>query len=90
LATLDAEYMTFEVGMALDPDMGAAVRTHLDVVASALAPYDTGRQYLNFTEAHTDPSRFYRGGVYDRLREVRSRVDPGELFRANHPIAPAR
>lgn len=89
LATLDASYLTFGVGMALDEGMTSAVRAQLDVVAAALAPYDTGRQYLNFTEDHTDPARFYRGGVYERLREVRSRVDPHELFRANHPIAPA-
>jgi FAD/FMN-containing dehydrogenase len=90
LATLDASYLTFEVGMALDEEMAAGVRAHLDVVAAAVAPYDTGRQYLNFTEAHTDPARFYRRDTYERLGVVRSRVDPDELFRANHPIAPAK
>ena len=52
----------------------------------ALAPYDTGRQYLNFTEASTDPARFYRPDVFHRLRAVKAAYDPDNLFRANHPI----
>jgi len=55
----------------------------------ALAPYDTGRQYLNFTEASTDPARFYRPDVFHRLRAVKAAYDPDDLFRANHPIPPA-
>lgn len=89
LATLDAEYMTFELGMLLDEPARPVVRRQLDAIADAFAPYDNGRQYLNFTEDHTDPSRFYKRDVYRRLREVKARVDPDELFRANHPIAPA-
>jgi hypothetical protein len=52
----------------------------------ALAPYDTGRQYLNFTEASTDPARFYRPDVFHRLRAVKAAYDPDNLFRANHSI----
>jgi FAD/FMN-containing dehydrogenase len=65
------------------------VRRQLDAIGEALAPYDTGRQYLNFTERPTDPARFYRPETYARLRAVRQRVDPDEVFRANHPIRPS-
>ena len=89
LATLDASFLTFELGLLLDPGQHGEVRRQLDVVADALAPYDNGRQYLNFTEASTDPGRFYAPGVLERLRAVKARVDPNDVFRANHPIAPA-
>ena len=44
--------------------------------AQALTPYDTGRQYLNFTEEETDPATFYRADAYRRLRAVKAAVDP--------------
>ncbi len=67
----------------------AAGRDRLDVVEQALAPYTNGKQYLNFTESHTDPARFYRDDAYRRLREVKAAVDPDEVFLSNHPIPPA-
>ena len=46
------------------------------MVREALTPYDTGRQYLNFTEEQTDPATFYREDAYRRLRAVKAEVDP--------------
>jgi FAD/FMN-containing dehydrogenase len=89
LSTLDAEYLTFAVGMVLDEDMYRANRSQLDRVAEALGPYDNGRSYLNFAERRIDPARFYTPSVYRRLRQVKRAFDPADLFRANHPIAPA-
>jgi hypothetical protein len=86
LNTLDASFMTFGVGIVADEAGHRANRSQLAVIAEALAPYDNGRQYLNFTEAETDPARFYTADAYARLREVRAAVDPGEVFRSNHPI----
>ena len=79
---VDASFLTFEVGLILDEAMRPGVRRQLDGIAQALAPYDEGRQYLNFTEAQTDPARFYRPEAYERLRAVKQRVDPDEVFRA--------
>jgi FAD/FMN-containing dehydrogenase len=89
LSTLDADYLTFAVGMVLNEEMYRANRSQLDKVAEALGPYDNGRSYLNFAERRTDPARFYTASVYRRLRQVKRAVDPTDLFRANHPIAPA-
>lgn len=89
LSTLDAGFITFGVGLALDEASYTAGRDRLDVVERALAPYTNGKQYLNFTESHTDPARFYRDDAYRRLREVKAAVDPDEVFLSNHPIPPA-
>jgi hypothetical protein len=90
LATFDAEYLTFGVGAVLDDETYAASRRQLAILRNALEPYDTGRQYLNFTEeANTDPAGFYRADAYRRLRTVKSAVDADNVFRANHPIPAA-
>jgi hypothetical protein len=90
LATFDAAYLTLGVGMVLDDETYRASHERLELLAGAFAPYDTGREYLNFAERPTDPARFYTPEVYGRLRAVKAQWDPEELFRANHPIAPAR
>ena len=89
LATFDAPFLTFQLGMVLDEETYAANRRHLAVLREALTPYDTGRQYLNFTEEETDPATFYRADAYHRLRAVKAAVDPDGVFRANHPIPAA-
>ncbi len=87
LSTFDSSYLSFGVGMVLDEDSYLAARAQLERIGKALAAFDTGRQYLNFTEDHTDPARFYRPGAYERLKAVRRRVDPDNVLRSNHPIA---
>jgi FAD/FMN-containing dehydrogenase len=89
LATFDADFLTFGIGMVTDYASYRVHRAAIDAHAEAFAPYDTGREYLNFTEEHTDPARFYTPHVYQRLREVKRSYDPGNLIRANHPIPPA-
>ncbi len=89
LDTLDCSFLTFALGLLFDETLRPVLRAQLDAVADAFAPYDSGRRYLNFTEApHTDPARFYKPEVYAHLRAVKQRVDPDELFRANHAIRP--
>ena len=89
LSTFDAEFITFGVGMALNEEMVKANQAQLDRLAEAFGPYVNGREYLNFTERSTDPARFYPPAVYRRLRAVKGAVDPGDVFRSNHPIPPA-
>ena len=89
LSTFDADYLTFAVGMVLNEEMYRAHRSQLARLREALGPYDNDRSYLNFAERRIDPARFYTPSVYRRLREVKRAFDPADLFRANHPIAPA-
>ena len=46
------------------------------------------RAWLDWTR--TDRARFYRPDVFHRLRGVKAAYDQDDLFRANHPIPPAR
>ena len=90
LGTFDAAYLTLGVGMVTSEEARRVNHERLMLIAGALAPYDTGRQYLNFAERRTDPARFYTPDAYRRLRAVKAVVDPQGLMRANHPIPPAR
>jgi FAD/FMN-containing dehydrogenase len=89
LDTFDAPFLTFAVGMVFDDETYRLNREHIASVRRAFAPYDTGREYLNFTEDEADPARFFTQRAYDRLREVKAAIDPENVFRANHPIAAA-
>ena len=48
-----------------------------------------GAELFNFAERAVDSETFYPGTTHDRLREIRERFDPSELFRANQRIQPA-
>jgi FAD/FMN-containing dehydrogenase len=89
LDTVEQPFLLFTFGLAADEAMKAAVEHHAELVLERLGPFDSGRRYLNFTETRVDPSVFYSDEAYARLRELRARYDPGELFGANHPIPPA-
>ncbi|MFL5885100.1 MAG: FAD-binding oxidoreductase [Thermoleophilaceae bacterium] len=90
LASIDAPFVMFAVGMTPTPEIKAAVETSLARVMDSLAGYDHGRAYLNFVEKPVETGRLFPPTVYRRLRQVKAQYDPRELFRANHPIAPAR
>jgi hypothetical protein len=45
--------------------------------------------YLNFAERPRDADAFYARPVLERLRAIKAKYDPGNMFHANHPIPPA-
>jgi len=90
IASIDAPFVMFAVGMTMTPEMGAAVHSSLTRVMESLAAYDAGQAYFNFVEKPVETGRLFPPTVYRRLREVKAQYDPRELFRANHPIPPAR
>ncbi|HEU4657553.1 MAG TPA: FAD-binding oxidoreductase [Capillimicrobium sp.] len=88
-ATLPGEISMFAVGAAGDPSSTAAVAETLQAVDAALAPHAAGL-YSNFVEVAADASAFFDAETWSRLRSVKRRYDPADLFRANHhvPAAP--
>ncbi len=45
LATIEAGFAMFAVGIPMTPEMGAAMKAHVEVVQAALASWDAGRDY---------------------------------------------
>jgi len=86
MASMAGSFATFSIGMAMDDAGAEGTRADLARVADALAPYDAGRRYSNFTEDQSGPERFFPAETVRRLQAVKSQYDPENVFRANHPI----
>jgi FAD/FMN-containing dehydrogenase len=89
-AHLDGAFLLFGVGVPVPPEAGAHVAADLASLQDAMAPYDTGRVYLNYHERGGSARTSFTPETYARLAEVRAAYDPAELFVASHRIAPAR
>jgi FAD/FMN-containing dehydrogenase len=85
-AHIDAEYISFAASMAASPDMAEKAARDLASLDEALAPYQSARKYLNFTEVASKPGEFFEKSTLDRLRAVKAQVDPEGIFRSNQPI----
>jgi FAD/FMN-containing dehydrogenase len=86
LATIDGKVLMFAVGMSMTPEMGAAVKAHVELVQTVLTRWDSGRMYLNFAEKRDRGERFFGDPTYRRLQAVKAAVDPDDVFRSDHPI----
>ena len=85
LDAIDQPFVCFTFGLTPDADALAAVDRQVQVLLGGLAPWDSGRRYLNFAESRIDPRSIFPPEGYERLRRARQRYDPTGLFRANHP-----
>jgi FAD/FMN-containing dehydrogenase len=85
----DASYIMNVHGRWRSPEDDAVVRTWARGVFQDLAPFATGGGYVNFLSAD-EASRVASayGPNYERLRELKGRFDPDNLFRMNHNIPP--
>jgi FAD/FMN-containing dehydrogenase len=86
VGSLQGQFLMFAVGMTPTPELGAAVRHHVELVQNALAPWDSGRMYLNFAERRERGERLFGDLTYRRLQAVKAAVDPDDVFRSNHPV----
>lgn len=82
---LDGQYLLFAGGLVLDAESASAVRSAVDELLDAVAPWRSDRDYLNFVEAKA-PARRLFGDALPRLGEIKQRVDPRNLIRSNHPL----
>jgi FAD/FMN-containing dehydrogenase len=85
LATLPGSFITFAIGFVPVPEAMAPTRAWLGAYKAALEPYDAGR-YFNFVEESFDITHIFAPEVLERLREVKQRYDPENLFHSNHPV----
>ena len=87
MGSIDAQFLLFAIGLAMDPEMGAAAEAHTGKVCEAMDDWASSRCYLNFVEREGESSVGFSDEAYARLREVKSQVDPDRLFQSNHDIA---
>ncbi|MEN3282423.1 MAG: hypothetical protein V7607_3563, partial [Solirubrobacteraceae bacterium] len=87
LAALEADFALYAVGITADEASAATVNAHVDAVKGALSQWNAGRRFLNFSERRSGEDA-YPPAVHRRLRAVKTLVDPDDVIRANHPIAP--
>jgi FAD/FMN-containing dehydrogenase len=88
LGKLGGGYLVFAAGMVMEPEVIPALQADLARVDAALAPYDNGLVYANFSERPTDASEIYAADALERLEDVKAQYDPENVLRANHEIAP--
>jgi FAD/FMN-containing dehydrogenase len=73
-----------------DPGDSARNLAWLRALQAAIEPYTTGRAWLNFLgdEGEDQVRRAFGEQKYERLRAIKDRYDPGNLFRLNQNIRP--
>jgi FAD/FMN-containing dehydrogenase len=90
LASIDAAYAFYAVGMTPVPEANAPVAAQVEAIKTAMAPWAADHMYLNFADTRRDPASFWGEQAYHRLRRIKTAVDPDDVIRSNHPIAPIR
>jgi FAD/FMN-containing dehydrogenase len=86
LASVDADYALYAVGITPTPDARAHVISHIDAVMSVVRRWAADRTYLNFAETSRDPNALWTKETQDRLRRIKMDVDPDDVIRSNHPV----
>jgi hypothetical protein len=90
LASIDAQYVLYAVGMTPVPELVAPVTAQVEAVKRALAPWAAGQMYLNFAETQRPAAPLWTAPVHRRLRQIKADVDPADMIRSNHPVPPGR
>ena len=87
----DATWAGVIVGVSPDPAEAGTIREWAVDYWTALHPTSAGGAYVNFMMAEGEERirSSYRGN-YDRLSRIKAEYDPGNLFRVNQNIPPAR
>jgi hypothetical protein len=84
---LEGRFAFFAIGVPMAPGDAEAIEAELVRLRAALAPWDTGRVYLNFAEQGGSARRGFDPATYRRLNALRAAWDPDERFVSSHRIA---
>jgi hypothetical protein len=86
LSHFSGDLIAFAGGIPTSADLVEPIARQAEEAIRGLAPWATGRPYLNFVEQPGSARSAFDPATWARLRAVRTEVDPGGLFVANHPI----
>ncbi|HOZ56910.1 MAG TPA: FAD-binding protein [Nakamurella multipartita] len=86
MPTMPGAFLAFGGALAATPEMAAAGRRDAQAFAAALAPFGSGRTYLNFQENQTETAAGFDPVNYGRLVALKSALDPQGVLLGNHPV----
>jgi FAD/FMN-containing dehydrogenase len=89
LASFEAPFALFAVGITAGPESKQAVEAATAALMEAVEPSAADHTYLNFAETRRRPATLFSSASYHRLRQIKAMVDPKDVIRSNHPIPPA-
>ena len=89
VSSVDASHVMYAVGVLPTPDFEAPVRAQLNAVKAALGPWVAPQMFANLTETSQPSSDLWPERSYRRLQQIKAVVDPDDVIRSNHPVAPA-
>ena len=85
----NAKYAMFAIGVTPTPELQSAVHSQVTAVKRTLEPYAAAQMFLNFADEARPAGTFWPDHAYRRLQRIKATVDPHDVIRSNHPIAPA-
>ncbi|MGD9696449.1 MAG: FAD-binding oxidoreductase [Thermoleophilia bacterium] len=83
---LDAAFALFAVGIVPAEEARRAATGHVDRLIDAMAPWGTGRDFLNFTDRPGLAERVHGRVTAARLAEIRRAWDPERRFVVSHAM----
>jgi hypothetical protein len=87
LASIEAEYALYAVGVAPTPEAVEGMRGYIESVKEAVEPWTARHAYLNFSDTPRDPRTFWAEQAHRRLARIKQEVNPDGLVRSNHPVS---
>jgi FAD/FMN-containing dehydrogenase len=79
----------FAVGVAMTPEMGEAVATHVGRIKEGLGPWRAEYDLFNFLDSPAEADAVVPRESYSRLRQIKAQYDPTEMIISAHPVRPA-
>ncbi|MGE5273986.1 MAG: FAD-binding oxidoreductase [Verrucomicrobiota bacterium] len=86
LAAAPGEYALYAVGIAATPEIASANEAQIGRLKEAMLPWTTPGIVANFAETRRDPTSLWGEDAVARLRKLKEEIDPGNVFRSNHPL----
>jgi FAD/FMN-containing dehydrogenase len=87
LSHLQADFVMIGIGMAMGPEMSAAVDAGLDRLHETMEPWAADGGYFNFADRPCDADAILPPDVCARLAEVKRSWDPDGRIVGNHAVS---
>lgn len=86
MPALPGAFLAFAGAIAATPELAAAGLRDTAAFAAAMAPFGSGRSYLNFQENPIDPAAGFDPVTFGRLVTLKTALDPDGVLVGNHLV----